>query len=231
MLYTQEFKSIEGIKVTTTYTTPKECPLCHSAIEPVIYGGSIDGEKHVAYLTLHCGCRNCYNSFLAKYRILNFSFDDYPRVNYDTSFIRSEPKYFVKIKFDEKIELVSPSFVEIYNQSKIAEEKNLTHLCGIGYRKSLEFLIKDFAIYLNPDDKDEIISKSLAKCINDYIENKKLKTVATAAAWIGNDETHYIKKHQDYNLKDLKNFIVATVSYIITELTALDSYNLIASQD
>ena len=41
---------------------------------------------------------------------------------------------------------LSPNFCEIYNQAYIAEQTNLMQICGTGYRKSLEFLIKDYLI-------------------------------------------------------------------------------------
>lgn len=48
-------------------------------------------------------------------------------------------------EFDSEIQEISPSFVKIYNQALAAEELNLSEIAGMGYRKSLEFLIKDFA--------------------------------------------------------------------------------------
>ena len=35
-------------------------------------------------------------------------------------------------------------FLTIYNQSLSAEDNNLDQIAGIGYRKALEFLIKDY---------------------------------------------------------------------------------------
>ena len=68
----------------------------------------------------------------------------------------------------------------------------------------------------------------LSKCITNYVDNEKIKTLAKASAWIGNDETHYVRKHQDYNVQDLKRFIKATVAYVEYELSfteALDFLN------
>lgn len=35
---------------------------------------------------------------------------------------------------------------------------NLSQIVGIGIRKSLEFLVKDFAVYKNPSQSEEIKS-------------------------------------------------------------------------
>ena len=55
----------------------------------------------------------------------------------------------------------------------------------------------------------------------------KIKTLATASAWLGNDETHYCRKHKDYNIDHLKAFINAIVSYIDSELNVEIAEHLI----
>lgn len=67
----------------------------------------------------------------------------------------------------------------------------------------------------------------LGKCITDYIDNEKIKTLAKASAWLGNDETHYVRKHQNYNVQDLKRFIKATVAYIEYELSFTEAFDLL----
>lgn len=37
-------------------------------------------------------------------------------------------------------------FISIYNQALTAEKNGLTEICGLGYRKSFEFLIKDYLL-------------------------------------------------------------------------------------
>lgn len=123
------------------------------------------------------------------------------------------------VSFSVEIKDLSPSFVEIYNQSAQAEKYGLHEICGVGYRKALEFLVKDYAIRLNPTDREMIERNTLAKCIEDYLsDNSKISTLAKASAWLGNDETHYVRKHADYGLDNLKAFIDVMVSYIDSEL-------------
>ena len=129
--------------------------------------------------------------------------------------------------FPEGLSALTPKFVEIYHQSEKAENSGLTELCGIGYRKALEFLVKDYAISNHPERQEQIESSVLSKCITDYIDNEKIKTLAKASAWIGNDETHYVRKHQDYDVQDLKRFIKATVAYIESELSFDEAFHFL----
>ena len=102
----------------------------------------------------------------------------------------SAPINFKERDFDDKLKEVSPQFAKVYNQALKAEEYSLDEIAGLGYRKALEFLIKDFAIYNNPEKSEEIKSTWMMKCLKDYIDNDKIKTLAEKSEWIGNDEAH-----------------------------------------
>jgi hypothetical protein len=47
-------------------------------------------------------------------------------------------------------------------------------------------------------------------------------TVASRAAWLGNDETHYLRTWEDKDLTDLKKLIELTVQWIEIEELARD---------
>jgi hypothetical protein len=53
------------------------------------------------------------------------------------------PKNPTSRTFDAPIQKVSPTFCEIYDEASAAESESLTQICGVGYRKALEYLIKD----------------------------------------------------------------------------------------
>lgn len=48
-----------------------------------------------------------------------------------------------------------------------------------------------------------------------------------ASAWIGNDETHYERKQQEYNVDDLIEFINAIVSFIDFDISAMNAERMI----
>lgn len=70
-------------------------------------------------------------------------------------------------------------------------------------------------ILLKPES---IKSLMLSPCINKYIDNPKIKALATASTWLGNDETHYVRKHEDYNIEHLKVFISSVAAFIESDL-------------
>ena len=89
----------------------------------------------------------------------------------------------------ESVVDVSSNFVEIYNQALAAEAFGLDQITGIGLRKALEFLIKDFLINQNPQSADEVKAKMLGKCIDENVTDANIKATAKLATWLGNDET------------------------------------------
>lgn len=68
-------------------------------------------------------------------------------------------------------------------------------ICGVGYRKSLEYLVKGYIISEHPTEEDTVKGiHSIQRCINDYIDDSDIQEMAERAAWLGNDETHYVRK-------------------------------------
>jgi hypothetical protein len=100
-----------------------------------------------------------------------------------------------------------------------AEAFGLDQIVGIGLRKALEFLIKDFAIKQNPESGLEIKRMFLANVIKTYVEDQNLKLVAERAVWLGNDETHYERVWDEKDLNDLKRLIHLSVNWIDNVLT------------
>lgn len=135
-----------------------------------------------------------------------------------------------KYQFSSYINEISPNFTNIYNQAYQAEMNGFNLICGSGYRKSLEFLVKDYAIMKHPDKESDIIKSSLSQCISEYISNTDIQDIAKASAWIGNDEVHYERKHPEYSFDDLKAFIQSIVSYIEMEESSAKARKLLSSR-
>lgn len=85
----------------------------------------------------------------------------------------------------------------------------------------MEFLVKDFCIHKSPDETETIKKLPLSKCISAYVQNEQIQTLALRAAWIGNDEAHYVRKQEGCDVSDMKAFIKAMVYFtgmvLITE--------------
>ena len=196
-----------------------QCPKCNHALVPKVLGINefFDSKNKRYKFTITLLCPSCFNSFIAQYKVPK----ELKYGSTNTAFFEFVgPQGHKEEVFSKTIENISPDFVNFYNQALTAEQMGLTDIAGPGYRKSLEFLVKDFAKRNYPDNVAEIEKAALAKCIKNYLDDSNLKKVVEAATWIGNDQTHYIQKHTDRNLDDLKIFINVALSYIeFTERT------------
>lgn len=201
---------------------PTKCPCCGTTYSRTPeYTNFFQNDSGIIIANSTYFCPTCENCFFVVY-LVKEDFPDlygYPLTQYP------EPSEFTS--FSKELSTLTPKFVEIYHQAEKAENSGLTELCGIGYRKALEFLVKDYAISQHPDKESEIVSSFLGNCINDFIDNEKIKTLAKASAWLGNDETHYTRKHPNYNIQDLKRFIKTTVAYIECELSFTEAFDFL----
>lgn len=179
-----------------------ECPFCHSKINPNYL--CLDERSIYA---------SCPNSMCNKHFVLS--------QDRDGRFVIVEPNACAESKeFGEIINSISPQFVSIYNQAYHAEQMRLDQICGVGYRKALEFLIKDYLISKETDEQvvENIKKKFLGNCIQENVQNDNIKNVAKRAVWLGNDETHYVRQWEDKDVQYLKKLIDLTVRWIENEI-------------
>ena len=190
---------------------PNKCPFCHKSITPRMYQGF--HKDKILEIVYRCPDSDCGRIFTSLYH-----YELVGGNTYQYLFKSSSVGTFIEKDFNENVKSLSPSFVEIFNQASKAESMNLNHIAGIGFRKALEFLIKDYLIKNNPDKEENIKKKFLGKCIKDDIDNVNVKEMAERATWLGNDETHYVRKWEDKDINDLKILIKVTLHWIEMEL-------------
>lgn len=218
MIFLGGFNLIKKIKIqfndyleTEEFDIPQKCVHCGENMTPDILGG-YSGESAFATsrkigVFLRCSNEKCLRFYALEYR----------------SGFRVEYSYRppVKVELPENIEQVSATFVEIYTQATTAEAEKLFQIAGVGYRKSLEFLIKDYAIRNHPDEEEDIKKMMLGSVISGYLSDfPKLKNLAKAATWIGNDETHYVRRHTDKDIQSMKAFIKSAAQFIAADYDA-----------
>lgn len=202
-----------GSNISFTIDEPSICPICKYSIKAEeLYFEPYVGEEGHPYIASLYRCNHCFKVFTVLYDAMSAPAYDAIQPLY------VEPNYPEHHQFQPEIDALSPKFVEIYNQAAAAESHNLDEIAGLGYRKALEFLVKDFSIHISPDKADEIKAKPLSSCINE-IQTPEIQALASRSSWIGNDEAHYVRKHPDLEIKDLKRFIHALVGYISMALT------------
>jgi hypothetical protein len=173
---------------------PDKCPHCHQGIEPKeIYTCSYSMRSLCIY---QCTYRGCFKHFVAVYTGNEFSgfLDGTP-----------DPPYWPNI-----ILKMESKFIPTYLQALEAENRGLDEISGMGYRKAIEYLVKDYLIGRNAELKgvieDQLLSKVISENFN-HTQESDLKDLLKRAAWLGNDMTHYLKYHDNFDIKDLKELI------------------------
>lgn len=187
---------------------PDLCPVCQTAMLITGPTGKLVVDAHGnLQVPFICVSQTCTALFIAYYRPVggeHFQSDGFC------------PTLPVTRTFGE-VEEISPRFAEIYNQSISAESHGLTEICGMGLRKALEFLIKDYVISQGAE-RSAIEPMSLGKCIAEHVEDARIVACARRAAWLGNDETHYLRKWEERNVEDLKTLVSLTVNWIESDI-------------
>lgn len=207
----------------TLIKSPMSCPHCFRQMNPDYIGTVIVHYEQINRLTrkvaiLKCTYKDCLKPIMKYYEEssvgtnagLHFKYRELP-LNYSKE---------VKTDLPKNIQKLSPNFVNNYKETLLAKEYCLNELIGMGYRKSIEFLIKDFVLKTNQAENQKINKMPLKNVITDYLtSNEKLQTLGLACAYLGNDFTHYERRNLDKDIEDLERFLKLLVSYISNELT------------
>lgn len=211
MAFSIDAKSLDGGGTRLTFNTvPDVCPRCHRSVHPKVGQITHQPNKNMAQIVYQCTSDSCLELFIGTYSYNNTTANSAP-----SYILRSVTPFKAKgINFSDSVLEVSESFVEIYNQALVAESQGLTQLVGIGLRKALEFLIKDFAMHQHPEEAEKIKGKQLGPCIDAFVSDTNVKECAKRAAWLGNDETHYVRKWEDKDISDLKLLVRLTTNWI-----------------
>lgn len=202
---------------------PNSCPICNKLIEPLNVDTSTWVEEDLGMnlgkfeVVFKCPASECGRLFISRFEQTS----EKPGSKLcDYTFQGSFPCERVNNNFNATVKDLSPSYCDIYSQAQHAEKIGLDQICGVGYRKALEHLIKDFCISSNENKKEEIKKKLLGQCITEFISDENIKECAKRAVWIGNDETHYVRKWNDKDIHDLKALISLVehwiTSYVLT---------------
>jgi len=209
------YETEHAIKSTTIKvdSIPDSCPLCHQGIEPIKRFGWREDEN--LYAIFQCPKKACRELFIGLYHeTIGIGPNTLDPVY---KYIGREPWRVKEKVFQKEIMKTSPKFLVIYNQAKEADDRRLKEICRAGYRRALEFLIKDYLIKEKGKKSKEIKKTRLGTCIENYIDSPNIKDCAKRAAWLGNDETHYIRKWKTKDLEDLKDMIQLTANWIHDE--------------
>lgn len=204
---------------------PRMCMHCHNTgmqvfITGIITEGKTDAGDGLAVYTCHL-CTSSTIHFLKNWIGSGTYFDSFKTL---PTHMESAANLSSKIKNE------FPDFPKIYNQAKKAENSELDLIAGMGYRKALEFLVTDYLMkyHLDKVSEEDLNNPktSLRKNI-DKLPGEKIKQLAKAASFIGNDETHYTRRHPEYDIEAIKAFISAVIAEIENEIIFEEAQNIL----
>lgn len=199
-----------GKEYITVNVLPDSCPICHFGVNPEFITGIRCGASDNVDVLFVCPKTNCKKMFIASYGM-----DFMKGYFFLKSLLPRTPKTIAVV---QEVADISPQFAEIYNQAFQAEAYGLGEIAGVGFRKSLEYLIKDYCTVQNPEKEEDIKKRPIAQVIEAFVSNENIKQCAKRAIWLGNDETHYVRKWENKDIKDLKLLIQITVNWIQQEV-------------
>lgn len=178
---------------------PSQCPHCHNGIEPIQISQHL--EKNINYSIWRCTQRNCGKQFIAVHQVIGQGQARF------VGFLDGQP---IGPYWPETIKNLKSKFIETYNQSLKAEYSGLDEIAGMGFRKAIEYLVKDYLIQRDTSLAGKIEDKLLASVIGENFNTSQeadLKDLLQRATWLGNDMTHYLRYHDTFDIKDLKELI------------------------
>ena len=197
----------------TQYSTkpPNICPHCHVTNNPSQKFQSPTQDTDGSNCNLQvwqCANHDCRKLFGVVYKVLNKEVQI-------TNVLNGLPKGpdwpnpILELRNGNSIDSQEPTqskFIKTYLQSLEAESYGLDEIAGMGYRKAIEYLVKDWAIQNNPEQKEQILGKWLGSTISEYYSGD-LKEILERATWLENDQAHYNKLFEDYDIGILKELI------------------------
>ena len=186
--------------------SPSICPHCHNGIEPLIINQHVgNGPENttVNYSTWKCPHKDCRRIFVAVHEFTP------ARTWVFQMFLDGTP---IGPHWPDSILKLDSKFIKTYLQSLQAESEGLDEISGMGFRKSIEYLVKDYVLSKSKDDslKGTIEDAPLSSVISNNFKDAResdLKDLLERATWLGNDMTHYLQYHENFDIKDLKELI------------------------
>lgn len=185
---------------------PDECPVCHRHSEVAFITSDAVENGQGVQAVFRCGFQGCRVFFICVYG---------PKPSSDLAEVR--PMKPPENILPENISKLSPNFVSIFKEANEAKHLGARQVAGPGYRKAFEFLIKDYAKALAPGKESEIESKFSGTVVAEFVPDVRIQAVAKRYLWLGNDETHYLRKWADHDVEDLVTLIKLTMNWIEIE--------------
>ena len=229
-----DMKKTENIKgKDIDFELPNICPNCGTGMRPTYSTCTVFEETPEIGITFLCPeCRKLsfvvFTIMVQKPSV--WVADLSPEDKIFSKRVALYPTKYIKPQIPDDMKKYFPDFYEIYAQANIAENRNLHQITGMAYRKALEYLVKQYLIEKKPDEKSKILVETLGQSIS-RLDYPIIKNLARAASWIGNDETHIIRKYPDKDINDMKRFINSLCHLILAEKVAEEAEQMTSKRN
>ncbi len=191
---------------STEIDIPKCCPRCGVANNPTT---KVVGVYSNIYAFTHfCPACNKYHFSMQAIRVSSGGRNEmlivYPQYS------SSKLPTIVSERFQR--------FAKMYSDAEQAEQNGAIDLSGIGYRASLEILIKDYALEFELDSKEKIAKLDLNGAIAHYFkDNNPIFNTAEVVRILGNDYAHW-EQVETVGIETMKAYLDIFISFIKTQL-------------
>jgi len=186
---------------------PDQCPICHHYGESRLVQFSKVKSDSGVQVVFQCAFTGCKSYFIGYYGPAGQS-----------AILELKPIKPNPTQFSESILSISPTFIKIFLEAEEGSHLGLREIAGPGYRKAFEFLIKDYAKSLAPDKAEQIEKSFSGTVVSEYITDPRIQMVAKRTLWVGNDESHYLRKWTAHDTEDLVTLIRLSVNWIEIDL-------------
>lgn len=204
--------------VTTTFgpgnqdklQIPSICPWCSVSYNPTTTTLLNSEKDGIRTLVLSQHCTYCSKSSIEV------------AVGKDKETLRMKsiyPKQEQFTNFDKQLVDLSSRFVSLYHAAERSEQSGDLDLAGMGYRGSLEVLLKDYALDSTDDSKEKISKMNLGKAIATYFGDNPLGMVpADVVRLDANDFVHWNRPDgfsAEQTLDELKSYLEIFITLIL----------------
>lgn len=190
---------LDNLNFPINFEVENHCPFCGTYNEPTkimdMHNIKSDTPLKIIFIIFKTTCCERYFS----------SFYIYNQAVYGiTKILSTYPSIDIE-PLQPEFNIISENFVKIYNQARTASKQGNFELACIGYRTSIEFLLKDFLIKVKKLDETKISKMKLADVIT-YFEDEKIGISSDVVRIFGNDKTHYIAKY-DFDIQQVELYL------------------------
>lgn len=187
----------DNINRTLIIQIPKTCPNCGIGNNPTNNFISRLGTEKGYIFAMHHLCLSC-----KKYHMTQQEYNG----EEETQMLLVYPNKVV-CDIDQVFIDHTPNFVEVYSEAIKAEKDNLNNIAGMGFRLSIECLIKDYALDFSLDSEENIAKLNFNNSIDKFMKDDELlRNSVHVVRKIGNDYSHW-KKEFDLPIITLKAYV------------------------